>query len=114
MHRTVLTLLLTLMVAPALACAAEEYEVHDSTRPQPPAVAPGTASKHEQPGKPPADAVVLFDGKDLSKWQGSKDKSAALWKVENGELVVAPKTGNIQTKQEFGDVQVHAEWLEPK
>src|SRR5262245_54016073 len=101
MRRTVLSLLIAVIAAPTLARAAEEYEVHDSTRPQPPVVAPGTASTQDQPGKPPADAVVLFDGKDLSNWESEKDKSAAKWKVENGELVVAPKTGNIQTKQEF-------------
>jgi hypothetical protein len=103
----------TIITAPALA-AAEDYEVHDMKRPQPAVVTPGTASTPEQAGKPPSDAVVLFDGKDLSKWESEKDKSAARWKVENGDMVVEPKTGAIQSKEEFGDVQLHVEWMEPK
>jgi hypothetical protein len=89
------------------------YEVHDARRPQPPVVAPGTFSTQAQPGKPPGDAVVLFDGRDLSKWKSAKGGGEAKWKVENGELVVAPRTGPIATKEEFADVQLHAEWMEP-
>ena len=84
--------------------------------------------------QPPSDAVVLFDGSDLSNWQkpqaglgGSmKDISkiipemdpewtgeAAEWQVEDGVLVVGPGTGDIITKQAFGDVQLHIEWMAP-
>src|SRR4051794_6555674 len=48
------------------------YRVHDGTRPQPRVVTPGTASTQDAPGKAPSDAVVLFDGSDLSKWQGGR------------------------------------------
>jgi hypothetical protein len=101
-------------VAVGVAVGAEEkkWAVHDESRPHPKVVTPGTESTQEQPGKPPSDAVVLFDGKDLSQWQGAKGGEAK-WKVENGELVVAGKTGDIVTKQPFGDCQLHVEWAAP-
>ncbi len=89
----------------------EGYEVHDMKRPQPAIVTPGTFSTQEEPGKPPSDAVVLFDGKDLSKWKG-KD-GAAEWKVENGYMEIVPGTGQIATNDEFGDCQIHVEWMSP-
>src|SRR5260370_8643036 len=61
---------------------------------------------------PPSDAVVLFDGKDLSKW-AHKDGSPAKWKVENGYFEVVPKTGYIYTREAFGDCQLHVEFSEP-
>src|SRR5215203_6215270 len=106
---------------PASPSAATESEpaggdeVHDKRRPQPPVVTPGTSSSQDQPGTPPSDAVVLFDGKDLSKWTSAKSAGQdAPWKVENGELVIAPRTGPIQTKDHWSDVQLHVEWMEPK
>jgi hypothetical protein len=88
------------------------YRVHDSTRPQPRVVAPGTASTAEVPGKPPADAVVLFDGRDLSAWVGRNGEPAA-WKVEGGYMEVAPGTGDILTRASFGDCHLHLEWATP-
>lgn len=73
--------------------------------PEPPVIDPGP------PGGPPSDAIVLFDGKDLSKWHGIKT-NAARWKIENGFMEVTP-TGEIFTKEEFGDVQLHVEWAAP-
>jgi len=61
-----------------------KWKIHDSSRPVPPVIDPGTGSTQESPGRAPSDAVVLFDGKDLSKWAAA-DGSAAKWKVENGE-----------------------------
>jgi hypothetical protein len=55
---------------------------------------------------------VLFDGKDLSRWQ-QNDNSAAKWKVENGYAEVVAKAGNIQTRRAFGDCQLHVEFAEP-
>jgi hypothetical protein len=89
-----------------------KYEIHDRNRPQPPVVDPGTASTQETPGRAPSDAIVLFDGKDLSKWQ-HKDGSPAKWKVENGYFEVVPKTGQLYTKDSFGDCQLHVEFAEP-
>jgi hypothetical protein len=69
--------------------------------PQPPIIQPGTA------GSPPSDAVVLFDGKDMSAFKDGGD-----WKVEDG-CAIADKH-DIYTKQAFGDCQVHVEWATPK
>ena len=63
------------------------------------------------PGPPPSDAVVLFAGKDLSKWQGA-DGGEAKWDVKDGVATING-TGSIQTKQEFGDCQLHVEWASP-
>jgi hypothetical protein len=88
------------------------YRVHDGTRPQPRIVTPGTASTPDQPGAPPSDAIILFDGTDLSQWVSSGGGEAR-WKVENGAMEVVPGTGNIQTKEHFGDCQLHLEWAAP-
>jgi hypothetical protein len=74
--------------------------------PQPPVVSPGV------PGAAPSDAIVLFDGKDLSAWLG-KDGGPAQWAVENGEMLCKTGTGNIQTKQKFGSAQMHIEFATP-
>ena len=89
-----------------------EWEIHDMKRPKPPAVDPGTPGTQEQAGKPPSDAVVLFDGKDLSKWQGAGAAGEGGWKVQDGYMEIAGK-GGIATKDEFGDCQLHVEWRAP-
>jgi hypothetical protein len=65
-------------------------------------------------GAPPSDAIVLFDGKNLNAWKSEKDGGPAKWRVERGELVVAPGTGDIQTRASFGSVQLHVEWYAPQ
>lgn len=87
------------------------WRVHDSERPQPPVVTPGTASTQEAPGQPPADAIILFDGSSLEAWEG-RDGDAP-WKVENGYMEVVPKSGSIRTRQHFGDCQLHVEFASP-
>jgi hypothetical protein len=89
-----------------------KWSIHDMDRPVPPVVTPGTASTQDSAGQAPSDATVLFDGKDLSKWQ-HKDGSAAKWKVESGYFEVVPKTGEIRTREPFGDCQLHVEFREP-
>ena len=64
--------LLVLVPAVAAALAPEDWPIHDRTRPAPRAVDPGTPSTQAQAGRAPADAVVLFDGKDLSNWRTRK------------------------------------------
>ncbi len=90
------------------------WAVHDGNRPQPKAVTPGTFSSIEQPGKPPSDAIVLFDGTDLSKWESDKQGNPpAPWQVIDGVMQVLPGSGGIRTKEQFGDCQLHLEWAAP-
>ncbi len=92
------------------------YHVHDPLRPHPKVVRPGAL-----PGQPPSDAVILFDGKDLSKWTAARLGTAAYtlsadppaWKLGNGYFEVIPGSGDIATKEKFCDVQLHVEWMEP-
>jgi hypothetical protein len=64
-------------------------------------------------GGPPSDAIVLFDGRDLSHWNSVKGGEAK-WLAKDGVMTVVPHSGNIATKQEFGDVQLHLEWATPE
>jgi hypothetical protein len=97
----------------SFAQAPMKWKIHDPDRPVPPVVTPGTPSTQDAPGRAPSDAVVLFDGKDLSNWVQDGDGSAAKWKVENGYFEVVPKAGGIHTKQPFRDCQLHVEFSEP-
>jgi hypothetical protein len=89
-----------------------KWHVHDGLRPQPRIIDPGTPSTQDTSGKAPSDAVVLFDGTDLSKWQKDNGQPAA-WKVENGYMEITPKGGSLATKERFGDCQLHIEWSAP-
>lgn len=92
------------------------YHVHDPARPHPKVVTPGA-----QAGQPPSDAIVLFDGSDLSKWSVARLGTAAYtvsadparWKTTAGYFEIVPGSGDIATKEKFGDVQLHVEWMEP-
>src|SRR5438309_11869673 len=84
-----------------------KWHVHDGRRPQPRAVAPAA-----QPGGAPSDATVLFDGRDLSQWQAANG-GPAKWTIDDGALVVGRGTGNVATKEVFGDCQLHIEWATP-
>lgn len=64
-------------------------------------------------GVAPSDAIVLFDGTNLDKWQSVKDGSAAKWDVKDGLMTVVKGAGNISTKQDFNDYQLHIEWRSP-
>ena len=81
------------------------YHVHDPDRPAPKIVTPAEPDTIGKTGNAPTDAIVLFDGKNLSQWQTSD------WKIENRELVAL--SGNLMTKQHFGDCQLHLEWMAP-
>ena len=85
-----------------------KWHVHDPARPQPPVVTPGTFS---QMALPPSDAVVLFDGKDLSQFRASKTGGPAPWSVADGVAVSAKE--DIVTTNKFGDIQLHLEFREP-
>ncbi len=87
------------LIAFLLGCGPSyRWDVHDMDRPQPAVVNPG-------------DAIVLFDGNDLSQWLSDKG-APAQWKVADGYMEVNG-TGSILTKQAFGDCQLHIEWASP-
>ncbi len=85
---------------------------HDRDRPLPAVVSPGTYGSQEQPGLPPSDAMVLFDGKDNSQWV-AMDGSPTKWVVRDGALECVPGSGYVRTLQSFGDCQLHVEWAAP-
>jgi len=81
-----------------------EWRVHDSSRPRPEVVTPGEGTA------PPSDAVVLFDGTDMSAWRQGDE--VAKWRVADGFMEVNG-TGSIETAERFGDLQLHLEWAAP-
>jgi hypothetical protein len=97
--------------APNASRAAElqKWGVHDTTRPMPPVVDPGPVGP---PAAVPADAVVLFDGKDLSGWTTAKG-APVKWLVKDGYMEAVKGAGSIQTVRGFGDCQLHVEWATP-
>jgi hypothetical protein len=99
--------------------AHHPWAIHDRNRPQPKRVEPGTFSTATQPGKPPSDAIVLFDGTaaSLAKWESDPKPGEApaptKWIVRDGALECVPKSGYVRTKEQFGDCQLHIEWAAP-
>ncbi len=85
------------------------WKAHDLDRPRPPQLTP---PEQNLPVPPPTDALVLFDGSDLSKWE-SPDGSAAKWIVSEGAMISVAGSGYLQTRERFGDVQLHVEWATP-
>ena len=77
--------------------------------PQPKIVTPGDIKTNSAP----SDAIVLFDGKDLSAWENTKGEPAQ-WTGHDGVFTVNKKTGDIQTKQKFDSYQLHIEWCVPE
>jgi hypothetical protein len=83
------------------------YHVHDGTRPQPPVVyAPAC-------GMAPSDAQVLFGGATLQGWVSAKTGEPAAWRLVDGAMEVVPGSGDILTEREFGDIQLHLEFMSP-
>ena len=108
----------TLVIAAALATGVavsvsaqtpSGWRAHDLTRPRPTLVTPGQPA---QPVPAPSDAIVLFDGTDLSAWR-NRAGAAAGWVVRNGAMEAVPGAGYVFTRQGFGDVQLHIEWAAP-
>jgi hypothetical protein len=87
---------------PTIPEATEFYE------PVPPRVVPGKNNAA------PSDAIVLFDGKNFDQWVSSVDSTTVKWHLNtDGSMSVNDKTGNIQTKKNFGSMQLHIEWKSP-
>jgi hypothetical protein len=86
----------------------KKYTVHDRERENPPVINPA-----KQFGQPPSDAIILFDGTDLSAWESERAGREANWKIIDDYMEVPKKTGGIRTKKEFGNCQLHIEWRTP-
>ncbi len=80
-----------------------DYLVHDCDRPAPKRIDTGKAGP---PQAPPSDAIVLFDGRGLSAWEPTD------WKVIDGCLETVGAS-MLKTRAEFGDYQLHLEWMAP-
>ena len=96
-----------ILVGLVLTCFVIGASVADQPKkePEPLVVDPGPL------GGPPADAIVLFDGKDLSRFRGQRSGEPK-WKLGNGFMETTPN-GGIFSKEEFADCQLHVEWAAP-
>ena len=103
------TAALALAAPRAPAQVDTRWPQHAMDRPQPPVVDPGPYVGDDSR---PSDALVLFDGHDLSQWRGETDGPAP-WTAKDGYFEVKPGSGMIHTAQGFGDVQLHIEWSAP-
>jgi hypothetical protein len=108
--RTVLRINITaaavLLAAGVQAQTQDDPKLTEVWKPVPRVVNPGQGTAA------PSDAIVLFNGKDLSEWEGVKG-GPAKWSVGSGAVTVAKGTGDIRTKRGFGDCQLHIEWRTP-
>lgn len=85
-----------------LISPTDKWKVHDIDRPRPAVVKPGRTAADA-----PADAIVLFDGKNTDQFVG-KNGAPCPWKIENGELIV--NGGDVWSKLPFASCQLHVEW----
>ena len=109
MNRAALSLLLAMCAAPLHAQSPlGNYPQHSRERPLPPVQTPGPVA----PVRAPANAVSLFDGTSLAKWSHA-DGVSAKWRVVDGAFEVVPRTGTLMTRESFGDVHLHIEWMSP-
>jgi hypothetical protein len=98
------------LLTAGVAVAQQAMKPQDTEQwsPKPPVVTPASA-----PGAPPSDAIVLFDGKDLSQWVSVRNHGPAGWTVADGAMTVAKAAGNIETRRRFRNFQLHLEWRVP-
>ncbi len=103
--------LLAVILISACACfgpiGANQVKVYNSgiQWPEPKVVDPGSTD-----AAPPSDAIVLFDGKDLSQWEPTRKGQLKRWKFEEGYGIAGCA---IRTKRSFRDCQLHLEWSSP-
>jgi hypothetical protein len=98
------------MAGPLSAQPDSTWPIHSKERPQPRVVAPGPTAL---PVNPPAGAIILFDGLNLSKWLQARGEGDAQWTVRDGYFEVKAGTGDLRTRDGFGDVELHVEWMAP-
>jgi hypothetical protein len=106
-------LALVFVAAASVPVLAQQKPDPHANEVPPPSQPPRVVTPGQQPGAAPSDAIVLFDGKDLSAWVSERDGSPAPWTVADGVMTVKPGAGGIRTRHEFSDVQLHIEWATP-
>ncbi|MEZ4917553.1 MAG: DUF1080 domain-containing protein [Saprospiraceae bacterium] len=106
MKNAILLTLLALCTS-SLKAQITDPKATEVWEPKPRAVQPGSANTA------PSDAIVLFDGSNLDAWQKAGDGTAAGWKLTDKAMEVVPGAGDIQTRQSFGDCQLHLEFKCP-
>jgi hypothetical protein len=116
-------LVLTSSALPAAAAfygdppdATHPWAIHDDNRPQPARVEPGSPGTRDHAGKPPSDAIVLFDGTPASLKNWTSDKTPGeptKWIIQDGAFQCEPGSGYVRTVAEWGDCQLHVEWSAP-
>ncbi len=106
MKYTSIILILSIVSLSLKAQESNDPKATEVWEPEPTIVKPGGTSSA------PSDAIVLFDGSNLSHW-ANIEGAAAEWNVRDGAMSVAPGKGNIQTKESFGSMQLHIEWRTP-
>ena len=104
----VFSAILLTMVLNAQNRAGGDPKLTEVWEPKVPVVTPGKSNADA-----PSDAIVLFDGKTLSQWESSKGGEVT-WTIADGAMTVKPGSGEIRTKQGFGDCQLHIEWRTPQ
>lgn len=95
-------------IAVAMGQIKLEPEHTEVWEPKPPKIMPGINAE------PPSDAIVLFDGTDLSLWEGEGGNPVSWILNDDRSITVKPRSGGIQTKAEFGSIQLHIEWKSPE
>jgi hypothetical protein len=98
---------LTTTTAQVIDRSKGDPKLSEYWEPAAPVVTPG-----KTPQDAPSDAIILFDGKDFSQWQGAKRPDVP-WTLEDGAMVVKGGSGGIRTKRGFGDCQLHIEFRTP-
>lgn len=102
-----LIVIVTLLISVSMQAQRPEPQVTEILEPVPAVITPGDGTA------PPSDAIILFDGTNLDAWIG-RNGEAAQWEVSDSIMTVASRTGDIRTKQGFGDIQLHLEWRTPE
>ena len=97
-----------LATLPLLAQKDIKPEMTELWEPVPQVINPGDHST------PPSDAIILFDGRDLSQWIKAGTDELAHWQINPDGSMTVQKGGGIETKEEFGSVQLHIEWRAPE
>jgi hypothetical protein len=97
---------LFLLISLTMQAQRRDHEVTDVWEPVPVKVTPGVGTAA------PSDAIILFDGTSFNNWV-NKDGGAVQWDLKDGAMTVKPGTGDIATKDGFGDMQLHIEWRTP-